>query len=133
MADRLLLIADDGFDDVAQLPEELCRLVSGSEHVHVVAPTTGSRLATLTEDEAIYEDAVARANRVAELVRAQGATVDADHSESAPLESATAALQAGDHDAVVVVTTGDDHWREEGLLDQLRAATDREIHAVSVS
>ena len=133
MADRLLLIADDTFDDVTALPEELCRLVSTSDHVHVVAPTTGSRLDPLTEDEAIYEDAIARANRVAELVREQGGTADADHSESAPLETATASLRAGDYDAVVVVTTGDDHWREDGLLDQLRASTDRSVHAVSAA
>lgn len=133
MADRLLLIADDSFDSVSSLPEELCSLVSQAEHVEVVAPTTGNRLDTLTEDQAIYDDAVARANRVADMVREQGGTAEAHHSESAPLETAQAALKSGAHDAVVVITTGDDHWREEGLLEELRASTDHPVHAVSTS
>ena len=133
MADRLLLIADDGFDDVTALPDDLCQLVSNSEHVHVVAPTTGGPLETLTEDDAIFDDAVARADRVAALVREQGPSADSDHSESAPLETATAKLKADDYDAVVVITTGEDHWREEGLLEKLRSLTDLQVHAVSAN
>lgn len=130
MADRLLLIADDSFDAVTELPDELCKLVSSSDHVRVVAPTTGSRLETLTEDEGIYEEARTRADRVARLVRGEGADVEAQTSESAPLESATAALSGGDYDAVVVITTSEGHWRENGLLEDLRSATDVPVHAV---
>lgn len=133
MSDRLLLIADECFDSLDALPDDLCQLVAGSDHVHVVAPTTGTRLETLTEDDAIYEDAIARANRVADLVREQGGTAEAHHSQSAPLETALAALRTGDHDAVAVITTGDDHWREDGLLDDLRDATDHQVHAVSAA
>ncbi len=131
MADRLLLIADDTFDALTEMPSELRTLLGDSAHVHVVAPTTGTRLETLTEDEEIYRDAIERADRVADVVREQGVDVTADHSESAPLESATAALKAGTYDSVVVVTTDEGHWREQGLLDELRATTDVDVHAVS--
>ena len=96
-----------------------------------MAPTTGTRLETLTEDEEIYRDAVERAEEIADLVRAQGVDVTADHSESAPLASASAALKAGTYDGVVVITTADGHWREEGMLEELRAATDVPVHAVA--
>lgn len=132
MADRLLLIADDTLDELAALPEELRTRLRDSAYVHVLAPTTGSRLDTLTEDESIYRDAVDRADRVAALVGDEGVDVTADHSESAPLESATAALKAGAYDGVVVVTTAEGHWREEGLLQQLRAASGVPVHPVTL-
>lgn len=132
MADRLLLIADDTLDELAELPQDLCERLRDSAHVHVVAPTTGSRLETLTEDDAIYRDAVERADRIAGLVADEGVDVTADHSESAPLESATAALKAGAYDGVVVVTTSEGHWREEGLLQELRSASGVPVHPVTL-
>jgi hypothetical protein len=129
---RLLLIADDGFDTPDALPEGLHDAVADADHVHVVAPVIGSRLDTLTEDESIYEDARARAERIVQGVREHGTDADADHSESAPLETAIAELQAGDYDGVIVGVTGEGHWREEGLLEQLRERAEVPVHEVTL-
>lgn len=130
MTARILLIADDAFDDLGDLPSDLREVVGDADSVHVVAPTTGNRLATLTEDESIYEDAIARARRVAGVLEDAGVRATSDHSESAPLETAQAKLKAEEYDAVVVACTPDGHWREEGLLDDLRGSTEVPVHKV---
>lgn len=132
MPTRLLLIADDGFDTPDALPEGLHDAVADADHVHVVAPVIGSRLDTLTEDESIYEDAQARARRIVEGVREHGTDADGDHSESAPLETALAELKAADYDGVIVGVTGAGHWREEGLLEQLRERAEVPVHEVDL-
>lgn len=132
MSERILLIADDGFDGPAALPDAVRDEVTHAAHVEVIAPTIGSRLDTLTEDESIYEDAVARAKRVVQALRDAGIDADGDHSESGPLAAAQARARTEEIDAIVVVTTGEGHWREEGLLEELRSSVDVPVRGVSV-
>lgn len=128
---RLLLIADDAFDDARAVPT--CVAAMGDvDEVHVVAPVIASRLDVLTEDEGAYRDATARANRIAEALGERGISATSDRSTEDPFDTAVTTLQAGEYDGVVVATTGQGHWREEGAVDRLRETVDVPVTEVVV-
>lgn len=122
MPTRVLVIADDTFDTGDRVPTCIEQLGTVDE-VEVVAPIIASRTDTLLEDDDAYREAQERAERVAEAFRERGVEASSDFSEDGPLNTAVTRLQAGSFDGVVVAVTDDGHWREEGVLDELRDAT----------
>ena len=128
---RLLLIADDAFDDDRALPA-CAGSLREADHVDVLAPIIASRLDVIAEDEAAYRDAEARADRVVAELAADGISATGRRSSEDPFDTAVAALAAEDYAGVVVATTGDGHWREEGLLERLREAVEVPVTAIAV-
>ena len=132
MSQQVLIIADDAFDEPEVVPAAVEEL-RDVDRVHVVAPVIASRLDTLTEDDDAHRDAQDRSRRIVADLEDRGFTATGDYSVEDPLSTAVTELQAGDFDRVVVAVTEQGHWREEGLLEQLRGATDVPVTGVSVT
>lgn len=132
MSKQVLVIADDAFDDPSLVPAAV-EDVDDVGEVHVVAPVLASRLDTLTEDEAAYREAQDRSERIVAALRERGHTATGDHSTQDPLATALTELKARDVDLVIVAVTEAGHWREEGLLEQLRDATNVPVTDVTVA
>lgn len=131
MTTRVLLIADEGCASDG-LPTPIAEAVDGADSVVVVAPIMGSRIETLTEDESLYDEADARAERLVSGLRDGGIDAEGQRSESGPLEAALGQLQHGGFDRVVLAMTADGHWREDDVAAQLRSSTDVTVTEVHV-
>ena len=129
MPTRILVIADDTFDSGDRVPTCLDQ-VGEVDEVHVVAPIIASPTDTFLEDDDAYRDAQARARRVADAFRERGVEADAGWSEDGPLNTAVTKLQADSYDGVVIAVTDEGHWREDGVLEELREATTVPVIAV---
>lgn len=133
MPTHLLVIADDSFDHPSAVPNVVEEVLGDSHRVTVVAPIIASRLDTLTDDEGAHQDAQDRSRRIVEELSERGYDAEGDYSTEGPYDTAITRLAAGDFDGVLVATTGEGHWREDGLLERLREATDVPVTAVAVN
>ena len=97
-----------------------------------MAPLIASRLDVLTDDESAYREASERAARVAADLTERGIAASGERSVEDPFDTAVTRLDTGEYDGVVVAVTGEGHWREEGLLERLRDATDLPITEVVI-
>jgi hypothetical protein len=116
---RILLVADDRGTASWFVDELRSRAGELPLSVFVMAPTLGSRLGRLAEDQGVFDDASERLTGTLDGLREAGIQVDGEVSESNPLQAADDGLRQFPADEIIFVTQPDDraNWLEQGVVE----------------
>jgi len=132
-AERILVVIDDTFDSPdTDVPAWVERAVLDAKEVHVLAPSLGSRLSVATDDDVPWHNASERLQSVTAHLESVGANPIGVVSRDGPLQAIETYLLDHDVDRIVVGVTEEGHWREKGLLEELKEQTDAEVHCLQI-
>jgi hypothetical protein len=120
---RILVVADDPGTASWFVDEVRSRAGALPLSVFIMAPTLGSRLGRLAEDQAVFDDASERLTGTVDGLREAGIQVDGEVSESDPLQAADDGLRQFPADEIIFVTQpeGQANWLEQGVVELAEA------------
>ncbi len=120
---RLLMVADSAVAEVDELPPPVRALLAEADEVYVVTPSLPRRLAWLADDvDQPRHRADERLDAVLRHMRSIGAQVrgrTGDDTMMVAFDDAVADFQP-DHILIGLLSAGDAHWQERGLIEHVR-------------
>ena len=131
--DRVLIVLDDTFDAPSvDLPEWARAAAQNAADLHVIAPYIGSRLSVATADDEPRRQAARRLAIATEHMKSLGVHPVGSVSADSPFEAITTYLLDHEVDRIVLAVTADGHWREKGLIEKVRGATNALVQELPV-
>jgi hypothetical protein len=133
MADHVLLVVDDTFDDPSAVPTTVEQELEAADDVEVLAPVIGHRLDIATADDKPLRKAQARGERVVSELEGHGVIATLRFTEDGPFGAISEVLIDHSYDKIIVAVREQENWREKRLFERLHNVTDVPVEQVVVA